>query len=156
MSNLVQDLRHSFRQLIRKPIFTATAVLTLGIGMGVNTVAFSAVNGLLFKGYALSGIAETGRIMTTPGGDESGYASLAEFDRFREATAEALDVAAEGRSSIAWKHDGLSETAWALYVSRPYFSLIAPDLIAGQAQAARDGSTISTVIGERFWREKLG
>lgn len=156
MGNLGQDLRQSVRQLIRRPIFAATAVLTLGIGMGVNAVAFSVVNGVLFKSYALSGIPNTGRIMTTPGGDESGYASLDEYQRFTDATANVLDLAAEGRSSLAWKHDQASETAWVLYVSRQYFSLVTPPMIAGTLRVHRDGSTTSVVIGERFWREKLG
>src|SRR5512134_250983 len=105
MGNLLQDLRHSIRQLRRRPIFTATAVLTLAIGMGVNAVAFSVVNGVLFKGYALTGLPGVGRLATTPGGDESGYASLDEYRRFRDATRGTLDLSAEGRSSLAWKHD---------------------------------------------------
>ena len=110
----MSDLRQAIRQLLRKPIFTATAVLTLAIGMGVNAVAFGVVNGLLFKGYALSGIPGSGRILTTPGGDESGYASIPEYERFRDATSGVLDIAAEGRSALAWKHDGATETAWVL------------------------------------------
>jgi len=152
----MQDVRHSLRQLIRRPIFTATAVLTLGIGMGVNAVAFSVVNGLLFKSSFLSGIPNTGRILTTPGGDESGYASIAEYQRFKDGTTSVLDIAAEGRSSLAWKHDGITETAWVLYVSQHYFNLITPPVIAGQIAVRRDGSTTSVVIGERFWRDKLG
>jgi predicted permease len=154
--NLLQDLRHSLRQLARRPIFTASAVLTLAIGMGVNAVAFSVVNGFLFKGYALTGIPGIGRVLTTPGGDESGYASLAEYERFADATREVLDIAAEGRSSLAWKHDGNTDTGWVLYVSRQYFSLITPPLVAGRLHVERDGATTSAVIGERFWREKLG
>lgn len=156
MSALIQDLRHSLRQLLRKPVFTAIAVLTLGIGMGVNAVAFGVVNGILFKGTALSGIPNTGRILTLPGGDESGYASIAEYQRFAEATREVLDIAAEGRSTLAWKHDGMTDTAWVLYVSRQYFSLITPPLIAGRLAVEREGAITSVVIGERYWREKLG
>jgi hypothetical protein len=156
MTNAFQDVRHSLRQLRRRPIFTATAVLTLAVGMGVNTVAFSVINGLLFKGHALSGLPNTGRILTTPDGDESGYASIPEYERFSDATASAVDIAAEGRSSLAWKHDGSSETAWVLYVSPNYFSIVTPPLIAGQLSVQRDGGTISVVIGDRFWRDKLG
>ncbi|HWI18385.1 MAG TPA: ABC transporter permease [Vicinamibacterales bacterium] len=154
--NAIQDLRHSLRQLRRKPAFTASAVLTLAIGMGVNAVAFSVVNGFLFKGYALSGIPDTGRILTTPGGEESGYASLEEYQRFADATNGVLDIAAEGRSSVAWKHANSTDTAWVLYVSQQYFSLITPPLAAGRLSVERDGADTSVVIGERFWREKLG
>jgi predicted permease len=156
MGSLIQDLRHALRQLWRRPMFTATAVVTLAIGMGVNAVAFSVVNGLLFKGAALSGIPKTGRVLTTPGGDETGYASIPEYERFRDATIATLEMAAEGRSSLAWKHDGSTDTAWVLYVSRQYFSLISAPVVAGQLLVARDGGTTSVVIGERFWREKLG
>lgn len=161
MGTLLQDIRHSLRQLLRRPIFTASAVLTLAIGMGVNAVAFSVVNGFLFKGSALSGIPNTGRILTTPGSDESGYASLPEFSRFADATRAVLDIAAEGRSSLGWKPSSpgrpqtSAETAWVLYVSRSYFSLITPPVVAGRLSVARDGDTTSVVIGERFWRDKL-
>jgi len=50
MTTLLQDLRLAFRLLRRRPGFTATAVLTLAIGMGVNAVAFGVVNGLLAFG----------------------------------------------------------------------------------------------------------
>jgi putative ABC transport system permease protein len=156
MNVLLQDLRQSLRQLRHKPVFTAIAVLTLAIGMGVNAVAFSVVNGILFKGYALNGIPDTGRILTTPGGDETGYASLDEYRRFADATREVLDIAAEGRSTLAWKHDGSTDTAWVLFVSRQYFSMLTPPLIAGRLAVHREGATTSVVIGERYWREKLG
>lgn len=157
MTTLLQDLRLAFRQLRRRPAFTAAAVLTLAIGMGVNTVAFSVVNGLLFKGFATQAAAGVGRIATTHGGDESGYASLREYERFAEATRGALDLAAEGRLSMAWRHDGTTETAWVLGVSPNYFPMVAADVIAGQlrVERVRDGSS-AVVIGERFWREKLG
>jgi predicted permease len=155
MGHLPQDLRHALRQLRRKPLFTATAVLTLAIGMGVNTVAFSVVNGMLFKGFALKGVPGVGRVATTPGGDESGYASIPEYQRFREATSGSLDLEAEGRSAVAWKHDGTTDTAWVLYVSGGYFSIVQPPLVAGRLAVARDGDAVSVVIGERFWRETL-
>ena len=49
MGTLLQDLRLAVRQLRRRPAFMATAALTLAVGMGVNAVAFSVVNALLFK-----------------------------------------------------------------------------------------------------------
>ena len=157
MITLFQDIRLAVRQLRRRPAFTLIAVLTLAIGLGVNTVAFGVVNGLLIKGRAIRTASGVGRILTLPGGDESGYASMAEYERFAEATRGALDLGAEGRASIAWRHDGSTETAWVLYVSTNYFSLVTAPTRAGQlrVQHAPDQPP-SAVIGERFWRRKLG
>jgi len=156
MSSLIQELKLSIRQLWRRPVFTLTAVLTLAIGIGVNAVAFTVVNGMLFKGSAISATDDVGRIATTPGGDESGDASLAEYQRFADATRGALDLAAEGRLSMAWRHEGMTETAWVLFVSSNYFSMVNARAIAGQVNVARavDGVP-SVVIGERFWRRTL-
>ena len=156
MGTLLQDLKHSARQLIRKPIFTATAVLTLAIGMGVNAVAFSVVNGLLFKGSATSSADGVFRIATSPLDDGERYASIPEFERFSEAVKDAATVAAEGRSTIAWRHDGVTETAWVLFVSSEYFSMVRPQVRAGQVDVQRRGADLPVaMIGERFWREKL-
>ncbi|MDP2317808.1 MAG: ADOP family duplicated permease [Acidobacteriota bacterium] len=157
MANLLNDLRIALRQLPRRPVFTATAVLTLAIGMGVNTVAFTVVNALLFKGSATSGHPDVGRLATTPGGDDGGYGSLPDFQRFADATRRSLELAAEGRSSLAWRHDGSSDTAWVLFVSPNYFSMMDAPAIAGRLVVARaDGGAPAVVIGERFWRDKLG
>lgn len=123
MAMMLNDLRVALRQLGRRPVFTATAVLTLAIGMGVNTVAFTVVNALLFKGSATSGHPDVGRVATTPGGDEGGYGSLPDYQRFADATRGTLELAAEGGASLAWRHDGASDTAWVLFVSPNYFSI---------------------------------
>ncbi len=47
MSGLVQDLRHARRSLARSPVFTIVTILTLGLGLGIGTVAFSVVDTVL-------------------------------------------------------------------------------------------------------------
>src|SRR5271168_5387216 len=47
LEDFVRDLRHGFRALRKAPAFTFFAVLTLALGMGAATTAFTLVNALL-------------------------------------------------------------------------------------------------------------
>ena len=47
--NWIQDLRFAFRMIAKNPWFSAAIVVTLALGMGINTTVFSLVNAALFK-----------------------------------------------------------------------------------------------------------
>src|SRR5438270_11400387 len=47
---MVTDLRFAFRQLLKSPGFTLLALITLAVGIGLNTAIFSLINDLFLRG----------------------------------------------------------------------------------------------------------
>ena len=49
LDQLLADVRHGWRAIVRTPIFATVVVASLGIGIGVNTVAFSWLQAIVFR-----------------------------------------------------------------------------------------------------------
>ena len=49
MTELMRDVRHATRRLVRTPMFTLATLLTLALGIGANVAIFSIVNTVLLK-----------------------------------------------------------------------------------------------------------
>ena len=47
---MMHDLKYGFRALVRQPVFSVVALLTLALGIGANTAIFSLVKGVLLDG----------------------------------------------------------------------------------------------------------
>ena len=70
MRDLIQDVRYAARSLRAAPVFTLLAILTIALGIGANTAAFSMVHGVLMRRLPYAGDARLVRVLqpsaTTP------------------------------------------------------------------------------------------
>ena len=90
LAGLLMDLRCAMRALARSPGFTASAIATLALGIGVNAGIFTVLNGVLFRdlpapnAHELVAIAQTvegGRMFARAG---VGTFSTAEYRAYRD------------------------------------------------------------------------
>lgn len=158
MDSLLADLRYALRNISRRPGFASLAVLTLAVGIGVNTVAFSAVNALLFHPFVFKEVNRLGWIMLATAGNPHGELSRREFDALAR-HARAFDaLAVEGRLPLSLEVDGRAEQLWALLVSPDYFRALDTRPEAGRVLDAGDAtrSDLVAVVSHRFFERRLG
>src|SRR5262249_7211698 len=124
----MNDLKFALRQLRKHPGFTAIAVATLALGIGVNTAMFSILNAIVLRGIPSP---DEHRILTfyysVPGGsadDREGISQL-EFDELRDRQQSFVSLAAfEDRTTTICPVDGDPER-----ISGTVFSASAPGML---------------------------
>src|SRR6266480_2210402 len=65
---MLTDLRFALRKLRQSPAFTFIAVVTLAVGIGLNTAIFSLINDLFLRGLSFK---EPSRVVHLYGGDKT-------------------------------------------------------------------------------------
>jgi putative ABC transport system permease protein len=68
LESLARDVRFATRQLRRNPIFAATAILSLSVGIGASTAIFSAVDAILLRDLPLPQADQLGLVRKGPRG----------------------------------------------------------------------------------------
>ena len=158
LSDLWQDLRYASRMFRKQPGFTATAVLTLALGIGATTAIFSVVYGVLLKPLPFH---EPERLVsllhTVPdGGRNHGpatYFTYLDNQRAFETVGawESNDVTITGR--------GEPEHAFVLSVSDGTLPLLRVQPVVGRLFNAADdapGSPLRAVLTYGYWQRKFG
>jgi predicted permease len=158
MDSLRLDLRYAARALWQRPGFTAIAVVTLALGIGVNTVAFSAVDALLLRPFRIADADRIGWVMVPGPGNAYGYASSAEHALLERSTPSLDGIAAEARVPVSLRTAGGAEQAWSLLVSTNYLPALGVVPTRGRVFTDADvrGAEVPAVVSHRFWTDQLG
>ncbi len=154
---MLYDLRFAFRALISRPGFSALAVLTLAIGIGANAVAFSAINGLLFKTHRFASPETLGWIMMSGTSNADGQVSWLDYQDIVGSSRAFESIFVHGRRPMALQDGRLVRQVWTLCVSSNYFTTLRARPAAGRLFDRADIATsdVPVVVSYRFWQEHL-
>lgn len=162
MDSVAQDLRYAVRVLRRSPAFTAVAALTLALGIGVNGMIFSLVNGLLFRPPA--GVLEPERLVqiarsydSAPRWDNWSWPALRLIGEEAEAFS---DVAGYATDQVVLGRGESTEPAAACYVTGSYFETLGARPALGRLIGPQDESAPGTspvvVLSHGLWLRRFG
>ena len=105
LDTLGQDLRYAFRTLRRSPGFTAVAVLSLALGIGVNSVVFGALLAFVYPALPYRDANRILRVQSLhPRQPRGGPLSAAEFIELRRRNASFSNIAAAKEDSGRGPH----------------------------------------------------
>jgi putative ABC transport system permease protein len=172
---MLADLRDALRQLRKAPGFTATAVITLALGIGATTAIFTLVHKVMLKSLPVTKPDELWRIgdkirCCNWGGynqGEDGDFSLFSWEmykNFRARTAEFSDLAAlqAGNAPLGVRRAGSqapADTRNGEYVSGNFFRTMGVQPWIGRLMIDADdleGAPPVAVMSYHIWREKYG
>ena len=160
MQGILQDLRLAFRLLRQSPGFSALAIFTFALGIGVNVAMFSVVDAVALRGL---GVPEAGRIVRIfneeilhP--DRGKSSSWIEARRFGAASGVFEGVAASDRRGVIVKQAGDAHMLLANVVSDNYFDVMRVTPFAGRvftATTAQDNSAPAVVLSYDYWQRRF-
>ena len=167
MQNLFGNLRYALRQFRLAPVFTATAILTLALGIGGTTAIFTLINAVMLRSLPVTDPATLYRIgdgdnccVQSGTQDNWGMFSYPLYERLKAAAPEFEQMAAfqAGLRRLSVRRQGIETASRPLrseYVTGNYFSTLGVGSFGGRVFSEEDDTPASApvaVISHRVWQ----
>jgi putative ABC transport system permease protein len=148
MKTLFQDVRYGLRMLWKTPGFTIVAVVSLALGVGLNTAIFSIVNVMLIRPVPM--VKDHGRVVWL-----RAPISYPDYLDYRDKTRSFEGMAAAtGTSEFSLQGTGGPEVIKGEFVTENYFDVLKVGALKGRTFAKDEGQTPAPVVvlSEHLWR----
>jgi predicted permease len=150
IENLWRDLLYALRNLRRSPGFAASALLSLAIGIGVNTTIFSLAVEFLLSEPSVTD--PKSLVYVQLGGNSDAPPRAIEYLR---QSGVFQDVAAENiESYINWNDGAETRPVFAVEATKNYFAALGVPVAYGRGWRTDDPDEV-VVLGYDFWRKNL-
>ena len=160
---MMQDFKFAFRQLIKAPGFTAIAVLTLALAIGVNSAIFALINGVVLRPMVPVRPNEVVNVFNCRQNANHDYRQFSynEFRDMRENNGEVFaDLAALEFAVAGIGRDHEMRRSFAFLTSENYFALMGVQPFRGRfysAEECRPNANIPVVVASYgFWKRQGG
>ncbi len=160
LGTVAQDIRYACRGLLRSPGFASVAILSLALGIGLNTAIFAIVDALLLRPPA---VAEPSRLVDiyTSGSDFDAYStsSLPDLRDYRDQTTVFQGVAGYSPMFATVTRGDRRRLALGEIVTGNYFSVLGVTARLGRTLLPEDDAPDAprvVVLSARSWRRDFG
>src|SRR5688572_12387291 len=157
---LLKDIRYALRWMARSPGFSAVAILSLGLGVGVNTAMFSLVDSLLFRPLPVASPGTLVDVFTTGGdGDEYATSSYQDFLDLKQQNTVFRDMLGYSPMMAPLSLGDRSRIALGQVVTSNHFTMLGVQPAVGRLLVPSDddaGAERVVVIAHRMWQREFG
>jgi putative ABC transport system permease protein len=159
MEALSQSIKQAFRTLRKSPVFAATAVLALMLGIGGTTAVFSVINAVLLRPAPFPESERLVMLMLSANRNPVlPVGSPAQFVYWRLQTDVLEDVAAFTNMALSYTSNGTPEQVSVTRVSEAYFRTFRAPFVEGRSFTMDEdspGGVRATVVSYDFWVRRL-
>ena len=157
MHSFWQDFRYAARTLRNSPGFTIIAMVTLGLGMAVNTTIFSVINGILLRPLPVPHAEQiTVLAMKQDGAQNFQRFSYPDYLDIRQQAEVFSDVFAERLTLVGLTADKKGDHCVLSRVTGNYFSALGVQPAVGRLISPNEGQTPGAdpilVLGYSYWQ----